>query len=63
VIRKLLITSVQTILNKTVQNKSQNTTLPNTSVQCYHYTTLFMYIPSQKITLKIKIYIAIPKRL
>jgi len=33
VIRKLSITSVQTILHKTAQNKSQSTMLPNTSVQ------------------------------
>jgi len=48
VIRKLLITSVQIILNKTSQNKSQSTLLPNTSVQRYHYTNLFLYIPYQK---------------
>ena len=31
--------------------------LPNTSVQRYHYTTVFVYIPYQKITtLQIRIY-------
>jgi len=64
VIRKLLITSVQIILNKTSQNKSQSTLLPNTSVQRYHYTNLFLYIPYQKLTtLHIRICIALPKRL
>ena len=60
---KGLITSVQTILNKTSQNKSQNTMLPNTKrppLSLHH--PIYVH-PILKNNLQIRIYIAMSKRL